>query len=466
MKEIPKYMFSFTQPKKSILFSNQHKSRKATARNAGISRIISRLVPLLLLLVSIYFNWDVLVADEGLTGADTTELPKQVKRGSEQKSESSSQSKTSNTWTPTQPTSHSVVPRPYVGARDVNGNLDYTFDPSPSRFAKYVDTSSIKAFNDTETARVPILPKFQKGLRESQKLLEGLPEEKIPKILCIVYTYEKDHDVLEAVRNTWANKCDGFFAASNKTVESLGAVDLIHDGEESYKNMWAKTKSILLFAHDNYLGEYDFFYICGVDMFVLVDNLRAYLASDDYLRYNDGYRDEFSSRDDLFSMAKRSSELRPRPLLVGMPFPVNFRRGGDRDLFASGGNGYVLNQAALSIFNKLDMRGSSAFKFWNVRTSQEDVILGGALERLGVITVNTQDREGGWRFFGKCIEYLHKFDGRAPERPGVLYKTFNVKTPTGMDAYSAQTVSFHLKDCNGGVIESIYRYQSYFYGQI
>jgi len=459
-------MFPFVQPKKLILFSNHHKSGKVTARYAGIRRIISRLVPLLVFLVSIYFNWDIFVSNEGFARTDITELPKQAKRGSEQKTEASSQLKTLNTWTPPQPKSHSVVPRPYVGARDVHGNLGYTFDPSPSRFAKYVDTSSIKAFNETETGRVPILPKLQIGLRESQKLLGSLPGEKVPKILCIVYTYEKDHDVLEAVRNTWANKCDGFFAASNKTVESLGAVDLIHDGEESYKNMWRKTKSVLLYAHDNYLGEYDFFYICGVDMFVLVDNLRAYLASEDYLRYNDGYRDEFSSRDDLFPMAKRSSELRPRPLLVGMPFPMSFGRGGDRDLFASGGNGYALNQAALSLFNSIDIRASSALKFWNISTSQEDVIMGGALERFGIITVNTQDKEGGWRFFGKCIESLHKFNGKSPERPGVLYKRFHVKTLTGMDAYSAQTVSFHLKDCNGGVIESIYRYQSYFYGQI
>ena len=31
-----------------------------------------------------------------------------------------------------------------------------------------------------------------------------------PKIFCMVYTYEARHDQIRAIRQSWANKCDGF----------------------------------------------------------------------------------------------------------------------------------------------------------------------------------------------------------------------------------------------------------------
>ena len=348
-------------------------------------------------------------------------------------------------------------PRPFVGARDENGNLGYIFDPSPLRFAKYVNTSEIKKYtNRPEKAQqIPILPKFQDGLKKSRKFLSELPKEKVPKIMCIVYTYDKDHDVLEAIRNTWANDCDGFFAASNKTDESLGAVDLIHRGEEAYQNMWQKTRSILNYAHDYFLDKYDFFYLCGVDMFVLVDNLRAYLASDMYLRYNDGYRDEFSSRDDVFPQAKNSSKLRPRPLLIGMPFRIN-------GVLPSGGSGYALNRAALELFVHLDKTTSNTDIRWNKTTSQEDFQVGNIFRDQGVIVTNTQDEAGGWRLFGSCIESMHKFNGLSPLRLRLTERVFKVKASRDMDAFSAQIVSLHLKGCDDSAIETIYRYQSFF----
>jgi hypothetical protein len=40
---------------------------------------------------------------------------------------------------------------------------------------------------------------------------------------------------------TWpSKKCDNLFAVSNITGDTLGAVDLLHQGDESYGNMWQK----------------------------------------------------------------------------------------------------------------------------------------------------------------------------------------------------------------------------------
>ena len=102
------------------------------------------------------------------------------------------------------------------------------------------------------------------------------------KILCAIYTHEKKHDAVTAVGETWGWRCDGFFAASTKTVTDpkepgLGAVDLPHEGKEEYANMWQKVRSMWAYVNDNYKDDYDFFYICGDDVYVAVENLRAYL---------------------------------------------------------------------------------------------------------------------------------------------------------------------------------------------
>ena len=80
----------------------------------------------------------------------------------------------------------------------------------------------------------------------------------------------------------------------------------------------------------------------------------------------------------------------------------------------------------------------------------------------GVEVTSTQVEAGGWRLFGICIETMHKFNGLSPLRLRLTEKVFKVKASRGMDAFSALTVSFHLKGCDDGVIETIYRYQSFF----
>jgi len=54
------------------------------------------------------------------------------------------------------------------------------------------------------------------------------------RILCAIYTHEGGHHRLPGIIATWAWRCDGFFAASNRTVEDpeddgFGAIDLPHE---------------------------------------------------------------------------------------------------------------------------------------------------------------------------------------------------------------------------------------------
>ena len=63
-------------------------------------------------------------------------------------------------------------------------------------------------------------------------------------------------------------------ASSNQTNKTLGTVNIPHEGEEEYLNMWQKVRSMWSYAYDNYYEDYDWFHIGGDDMYVLVDNLR------------------------------------------------------------------------------------------------------------------------------------------------------------------------------------------------
>ena len=50
-------------------------------------------------------------------------------------------------------------------------------------------------------------------------------------------------------------------------------------GEESYDNMWQKSRSIWKYIAKHYLHSFDYFLLGGDDMFYVIENLRAYLNS-------------------------------------------------------------------------------------------------------------------------------------------------------------------------------------------
>lgn len=56
---------------------------------------------------------------------------------------------------------------------------------------------------------------------------------------------------------------------------------------------------------------------------------------------------------------------------------------------------------------------------------------------------------------------MHDFDGHAsPIQPEALERNFGIKTLTGMDSFSEQLISFHVKGCKASAEDLIYRYHS------
>eukprot|EP00557_Chaetoceros_sp_GSL56_P014295 CAMPEP_0176477230 /NCGR_PEP_ID=MMETSP0200_2-20121128/502_1 /TAXON_ID=947934 /ORGANISM="Chaetoceros sp., Strain GSL56" /LENGTH=275 /DNA_ID=CAMNT_0017873007 /DNA_START=299 /DNA_END=1123 /DNA_ORIENTATION=- len=195
-----------------------------------------------------------------------------------------------------------------------------------------------------------VLQKLRRGFIQNQQKLAAIPSNvPKPKILCMVYTHQGAHDnYLRAIVDTWAKECDGFFAASNVTDPSVNAIRLEFPGPESYSNMWQKVLTMWKYAHDNYLNDYDYFHICGDDTFVIPDNMRLFLMSQQVQDLENGYLDELSSMSTNVTLWQNA---RPRPLVFGFPIQimVNYRR----EQFAAGGSGYTFNREALRVFYEL-----------------------------------------------------------------------------------------------------------------
>jgi hypothetical protein len=99
------------------------------------------------------------------------------------------------------------------------------------------------------------------------------------RLLCAIYTHPPMHSLARVAALTYGYKCDGFLAFSTETVPELGLIHVHHAGLESYQNMWQKVRSIWMYIREHYSEDYDFFHLGGDDMYVLVENMRQFLAS-------------------------------------------------------------------------------------------------------------------------------------------------------------------------------------------
>lgn len=263
----------------------------------------------------------------------------------------------------------------------------------------------------------------------------------------MVYTHEGAHETkLKAIVDTWANDCDGFFAASNVTDASLGAIKLSFHGPESYTNMWRKVQAMWIHAYHHYVNDYDYFHICGDDVYVVADNLRMFLMSEQVHKLsNDGYMDTFSV---MSKHKKKWSKDRPRPLYFGYPLHLDLRKNGEHQ-YAAGGSGYTLNREAVRVFYNL------ITNFPDNRTdSREDILMSRWLELDGITVSDTRDATGSFRYVpnNPVIEYpcLHKWPLRNLDS--------QVKCIKGLEGFSNETVAVHLNYDKGRRLSKIINY--------
>ena len=185
------------------------------------------------------------------------------------------------------------------GAFFSNGSLGYVADPKAwSRFYhKYmqqsnasfetmlleyqVDTSFDNKTNLANTCNLPAgtLDEAPEGVELLKRQIRLAKPSQSPRLLCAIYTHPPMRSLARMAALTYGRDCDGFLAFSTETIPELGLVHLHHAGPESYGNMYQKVRSIWAYVRNHYSDDYDYFHLGGDDMYVIVPNMRQFLAS-------------------------------------------------------------------------------------------------------------------------------------------------------------------------------------------
>ena len=135
------------------------------------------------------------------------------------------------------------------------------------------------------------------GASNLQKIREYIAMSKESRnvtLFCSVYTHSEAVNHTNAIKETWGNKCDGLLFASDISDLKTGHMHLPSKSKFgfTYHGMVQRTRTILAYLYDNFLDDYDYFHISGDDAFLIVENLKEFLASEkvkDWDKVSDQY---------------------------------------------------------------------------------------------------------------------------------------------------------------------------------
>merc|ERR1719276_144580 len=168
---------------------------------------------------------------------------------------------------------------------------------------------------------------------EKQNESEG-DEEEGPKtkLMCSIYTYEGGVNRTNAIWETWGKRCDGFFIASSISNLTTGHMHMPNSSPEphTYGGVFQKVRTMMAYLYDNFLDDYDFFHFMGDDVYLLVDNLKEFLASPE---------------------VQSIEEQNPRNVMIAGEWVNWGDKGKDPSgFYMGGGSGYTISRKALKAF--------------------------------------------------------------------------------------------------------------------
>jgi len=318
---------------------------------------------------------------------------------------------------------------PHMGARDADGNLDYVHDATALR--KNPPDFEFPALHDAcdkrdNTYKMLTEQVFVDMKSHEEKKKSGVNRD---KIFCLVYTISSGHSRIPYIQQTWGPKCDGFMVGSNKTDVSIGAVNIPHEGPEEYNNIWQKVRSMWSYIYDNYYNDYDWFHIGGDDLYLIVENLRLYLESDEIQAAQNGG----------IYLPSEEPLTHQTPLFLGRRFAY---MGDMDDIFLSGGSGYTMNKAALKT---LVVDGFPKY-FPHMHTFSEDTMTARIFRKFNIFPYETKDNAGSERY--NPFQPGHHWSYRPPaDISKDWYAKYSIDVRWGKEHCSKHSVAFHyIKD--------------------
>ncbi|ESO11536.1 hypothetical protein HELRODRAFT_189993 [Helobdella robusta] len=180
------------------------------------------------------------------------------------------------------------------------------------------------------------------------------------RVLCWVMTSPNNHASKAVhVLATWGRRCDKIIFSSESNENANGLPLLVINTSYGRHHLTAKTMQTFDHIYRHHLNEFDWFLKADDDTYVIVENLRYFLSSQDPAK----------------------------PIYFGHHFSPYVKQG-----YNCGGAGYAISREALRRFGE---RPKSLCKD---DYGFEDVEMGRCMELLGVVLGNTRDKHGRTRF--------------------------------------------------------------------
>ena len=226
-------------------------------------------------------------------------------------------------------------------------------------------------------------------------------------ILCMIYSKNSPQSA-RAAAATWLRQCDG---ALIFTRSSDNALPMEQDPHEP--GSWAQSKAIWLRVHQKLRSRYTFFLFATDESYVLMPNLRAFLASPGI----------------------RRAQAAGDPLYMGRRLAL---WGNADQVFNSGGAAYILNAASLRL-----LAGNIIHDEDSCRAESDDVPgdvqVSVCLKAAGVTPRDSRDEGGRERFHPLSPEQHMRFSG---DRSHWL-TSYAPGLSGGLGCCSTSSVSFH-----------------------
>ena len=226
------------------------------------------------------------------------------------------------------------------------------------------------------------------------------------RVLCLVMTQPKNHKTkAQQVYKTWGKRCTYVEFITTTDIPDLPTI--VSNTKEEYGQIWGKTKFGFKTAFEKYYEKVDWVMKADDDTYVILENLR-YLLS--------GYNHS-------------------DPIWFGFEFKVIVKDG-----YMSGGAGYVLSKEAHRRFVEISLPNSTHCPQHD--GGAEDVNMGHCLKNVGVVSMDSRDNLGRFRFLPFTPD--NHIGQRQWNSQGFWYWSY-IKYPenTGMHCCSDLAISFH-----------------------
>lgn len=214
---------------------------------------------------------------------------------------------------------------------------------------------------------------------------------------------------------------------SDKTDLSLGAISVPYEGQEGRANQWQIARGAWTFIYANYYQSYDWFVLAQSDSFLLIENLRYYLESEEIRLAENGGR--LNPDDDNLQT----------PLYLGRRFAL---AGIQSQIFNGSGPGYILNKAALKSLI-VDALPNLNQKLLHAVSSSHDTLLAQAFRTVGIRPYPTPDEKGGERFMPFMPHHHYRYRFPADKGSDWYAKWSLPGVKEGADHFAARSIGFH-----------------------